>query len=82
LPTGLLLNSATGAITGTPSTPGTFNFTIRATDVNGCFASRPYSVAIPGITPAGGPTLSLVGLAILMVLLAGAGLFVMDKSWT
>lgn len=32
LPTGLTLNSSTGAVTGTPTTPGTFNFVIRVTD--------------------------------------------------
>lgn len=32
LPTGLTLNSATGVISGTPTTGGTFNFTITVTD--------------------------------------------------
>jgi hypothetical protein len=32
LPTGLSLNTSTGAIAGTPTTPGTYNFTIRATN--------------------------------------------------
>ena len=41
LPTGLSLNSATGAITGTPTTAGTFTFTITATDANGCFGQPP-----------------------------------------
>ena len=31
LPTGLTLNAATGAITGTPTTAGTSNFTVKAT---------------------------------------------------
>ena len=35
LPTGLSLNTSTGAITGTPTTPGTFTFVIRATNVTG-----------------------------------------------
>lgn len=35
LPTGLSLNASTGAITGTPSAVGTFNFTIRVTDADG-----------------------------------------------
>src|SRR6202022_4054348 len=34
LPPGLVLSSG-GAITGTPTTAGTFSFTITATDVNG-----------------------------------------------
>src|SRR5262249_53308763 len=40
LPTGLSLNSTTGAITGTPALPGTFPFTITATDTNGCTGSQ------------------------------------------
>ena len=46
LPPGLTLNAATGAITGTPTATGTRNFTIRATDGNGAFGSRAYSVII------------------------------------
>ena len=46
LPTGLILNSATGAITGSPTTAGTFTFTITATDANGCFGSRLYEITI------------------------------------
>ena len=34
LPASLTLNPSTGAITGTPTTAGTFNFTVRATDVS------------------------------------------------
>jgi hypothetical protein len=46
LPPVLLLNSTTGAITGTPTTPGTYNFTITATDSNGCPGIQPYSIVI------------------------------------
>jgi len=46
LPPGLILNSATGAITGSPTTPGTFTFTITATDANGCSGSRLYTIGI------------------------------------
>ncbi|HYC89475.1 MAG TPA: ice-binding family protein [Thermoanaerobaculia bacterium] len=59
LPTGLVLNPATGAITGSPTVAGTFNFTITAMDAGGCLGSRPYSIVIaaPGcpaitLTPA------------------------------
>lgn len=37
LPAGLSINAATGAITGTPTTTGSFTATLRATDVNGLF---------------------------------------------
>jgi hypothetical protein len=51
LPTGLSLAS-NGAITGTPSASGTFDFTITATDANGCTGARAYSVSssCPSIT--------------------------------
>jgi hypothetical protein len=46
LPTGLLLDPTTGAITGIPTTAATFNFTITATDAGGCSGSRPYTIGI------------------------------------
>ena len=46
LPTGVMLNPANGALTGTPTVSGTFNFTLRATDGNGCFGERAYQVII------------------------------------
>ena len=84
LPPGLVLNTTTGAITGTPTLPGLFSFTIRVTDANGCLGSRAYTVVIASAVvavggPAGGPTLNFVGLTILMVLLVGTGLFVMNR---
>jgi hypothetical protein len=79
LPTGLVL-SPSGLISGAPQQPGFFNVTIRATDLNGCQGSRAYSLVIlPAVAPAGGPTLNFAGLMILTVLLAAAGLFVMNK---
>jgi hypothetical protein len=79
LPPGLLLNPATGVISGVPLQSGLFNFTIQATDSMGCIGSRVYSIAIAPQGPAGGPTLDPVGLSILVVLLAVAGLFVMKR---
>ncbi len=80
LPTGLSLNPATGLISGAPQVSGIFNVTIRATDAAGCQGSRAYTIAIlAALTPAGGPTLNIAGLTILMVLLAAAGLFVMNR---
>ena len=48
LPNGLALNSQTGVLAGLPTTAGTFAFTIRATDQNGCFGERSYTVIISG----------------------------------
>src|SRR5262249_27026096 len=45
LPTGLTLASG-GALTGTPTAVGTFNFTIKATDANGCIGTQSYTVTI------------------------------------
>lgn len=56
LPTGLILNPATGAITGTPTAVGTFTFTITAVDSLGCPGSRQYTVVMAG---AGCPVITL-----------------------
>jgi hypothetical protein len=52
LPTGLSLDTSTGAITGTPTLAGSYPFTLSATDANGCVGSRPYTVLMscPAIT--------------------------------
>ncbi|MFN0110021.1 MAG: putative Ig domain-containing protein [Blastocatellia bacterium] len=47
LPPGLSLTVG-GALTGTPTTAGTFNFTVEATAVNGCKGSLAYTVIISG----------------------------------
>lgn len=46
LPNNLTLNPATGLLSGAPTASGTFNFTVRATDVNNCFTERTYSLTI------------------------------------
>ena len=46
LPTGLTLNSTTGALSGAPTASGTFNFAIWATDSIGCAGSTPYVLTI------------------------------------
>jgi len=54
LPTGLTLNASTGAIDGTPTAQGTFNFTVTATDSSGgagsASVSQAYSVVIAAPT--------------------------------
>lgn len=45
LPTGLTL-SAAGVLSGTPTVAGSFNFTIRATDAQGCTGTHAYTVII------------------------------------
>jgi hypothetical protein len=46
LPPGLTLNASTGAITGTPSSEGTFSFTIQVTDANGYTSSASCTITI------------------------------------
>lgn len=46
LPGGLLLDSVTGLLSGTPTASGSFNFTVTATDDNGVTGSQAYSVMI------------------------------------
>lgn len=46
LPTGLSLNTSNGAITGTPTTPGSYSFTIQATDATPVTGSRNYTVLV------------------------------------
>ena len=48
LPPGLLLNPATGAITGIPSAPGNYTFNISATGWGGCVKSQSYNLLITG----------------------------------
>jgi hypothetical protein len=45
LPPGLSLTGA-GALSGTPTAPGTYTFVIEATDANNCTGSRGYTVVI------------------------------------
>ncbi len=47
LPGGLNLASG-GALTGTPTTAGTFSFTVTATDSTGCTGTRSYTAIISG----------------------------------
>ena len=57
LPPGLTLNTSTGAITGTPTTYGTFNFTAKVVDSTGTAAGTTTANCSIVISP---PTLTLV----------------------
>jgi Putative Ig domain len=46
LPPGLELTESPGRITGTPTTAGTFIFTVRVTDSRGAVAERTFSITI------------------------------------
>lgn len=63
LPTNISnINSATGEITGTPTTPGTFNFTVRVTDANLETDDQELSIVITATSSSAftGPKLGLV----------------------
>ena len=46
LPDGLTLDPNTGVISGTPTATGTFNFTVRVTDVNGAFDEQALTLVV------------------------------------
>jgi hypothetical protein len=46
LPPGLTLNPSTGAITGTPTTAGTYNYTARVTDSTGAHVDAACSITV------------------------------------
>jgi alpha-tubulin suppressor-like RCC1 family protein len=50
LPPGLALSSS-GALSGTPTSVGTFSFTVEGEDANGFVGSRAYSLAVADPTP-------------------------------
>lgn len=76
LPTGLTLNTSTGAISGTPTAPGTFTFTVQATDALSTVATKGLSITV-GIAPLVVTTTSLpaatVGTAYNRTLTASGG---------
>ncbi|MFN0106645.1 MAG: putative Ig domain-containing protein [Bryobacteraceae bacterium] len=49
LPGGLTLNADTGLLSGTPTTPGLFSFTVRATDSIQQTGTRTYSIQVSGL---------------------------------
>ena len=60
LPTGLSIGAATGTISGTPTVPGSFSFTVLATDTKSVTARQSYTVAIAG--PPAVPAITIGGL--------------------
>ncbi len=63
LPPGLTLNTSTGAITGTPSTPGASTFTIVASDSGGSTGSQTYTLTVYAPTISVSPTSLTAGTA-------------------
>ncbi len=75
LPAGLTLSSS-GTLSGTPRTPGIYNFTVTATEANGCTGSWAYSlvIACPAIAVSSiSPHIGTAGLAYSDTFTAGGG---------
>jgi hypothetical protein len=72
LPPGLSL-SAGGQLAGIATVTGRFDFTVRATDSNGCTTTRAYSFLISQLVPTVIPALPPLGLLLLAGVLAVAG---------
>jgi hypothetical protein len=53
LPTGLTLNTTTGAITGTPIASGTYTFTSKVVDANGNSDTATCTILVKGTIPSG-----------------------------
>jgi uncharacterized repeat protein (TIGR02543 family) len=49
LPAGLTLDSATGQLSGTPTTAGTYTFTVRATDSNGMYKDLVVTIVVGAV---------------------------------
>jgi len=76
LPAGLLLNSSTGDITGTPTTARTYDFTAQVTDADKTTAARAFTVTIGAalaITTASPLATGMVGVAYSQPLAATGG---------
>jgi len=75
LPDGLLLDSSSGVISGTPTSPGTWNFTVQVADSEGDTATQALSITIntaPAISTASLPD-GGVGVAYSQTLTATGG---------
>ncbi|MEX2228731.1 MAG: Ig domain-containing protein [Dehalococcoidia bacterium] len=84
LPTGLTLNTTTGAITGTPTAAGSFTFTVLVTDMAGGTASQELSMTVAVAPALGITTIELpkakVGAAYSYTLTATGG--VAPRTWS
>ena len=74
LPTGMALNVSTGNITGTPTTAGTFKFTLKTADKDGASATKTYTVKVTQTTLSGSvPSTSVIKAAVTWTIKATKG---------
>jgi len=74
LPAGLSINSSTGLISGTPTTAGTSNVTVTATDTTGANGSASFSWTVNSSTSAGSLQINSGG--------AATGTWVADEDYS
>ncbi|MBL8299159.1 MAG: putative Ig domain-containing protein [Rhodanobacteraceae bacterium] len=81
LPPGLSL-SASGVISGTPTTSGPYNFTVTATDANAFSGSRAYPLSINGVAPVivPVPALSTWNLLLLLLVLGSCAGYALRRA--
>lgn len=60
LPDGLTLNGTSGVLSGSPTTAGTYNFTVSVTDAYGAAGSAAYSLTVAEALPVAGSTSAAV----------------------
>ena len=53
LPAGLSLGSSTGVISGTPTTPGTYTFTLKVNDSAGHTGSKAFTIVVKSASTGG-----------------------------
>jgi negative regulator of sigma E activity len=73
LPPGLTLNTSTGAVTGTPTTAGTYNFTAQVVDSKGNTATASCSIVVSSLALSCPNGTAQVGLAYSSALVASGG---------
>lgn len=76
LPPGMALNASTGALSGTPTSSGNYNFTVTATDSNSFTGSAAYSLSVALPTLSSSTTLpdGVAGQAYNQTLVASGGI--------
>jgi len=82
LPSGTTLSSSTGKITGTPTLPGTYTFTVTVTDVNGRTSSASYTITVESVVQNSHPIASTPDGAGYWLVGADGGVFPFgDAGW-
>jgi hypothetical protein len=79
-PPGLTLNQSTGVLSGVPTTPGRYNFTVRASDAAGACDEHVYSIVIGPVPPTLPPIPTLSRWAMLLLAMAIVGVAIIRRS--